>query len=179
MDGVISEEKICCFTGHREFERMATHQERLLLEKLIDNLIGYGYTTFITGGALGFDTVAAEYVVKCRSQGVPIRLNMVIPCRDQDRRWSLAQQQRYRNILGTADHVEILHETYVDGCMHERNRRMVERSVACVAFCNRPTGGTASTVRYAQARGLIVYNIVDMIKQIKWDGSAPNMLDFE
>ena len=58
------ENGVCCFTGHRDYEKTVTPIEKMFFEKLIDNLIGYGYTTFIAGGALGLDTAAAEYVLK-------------------------------------------------------------------------------------------------------------------
>ncbi len=160
------ENGICCFTGHRDFERSATPLDRMVFEKITDNLIRYGYTTFIAGGALGFDTVAAEYILRRRAEGCAIRLELVLPCADQDCRWSPAQKRRYRRILEAADAVECLHESYVDGCMHERNRRMVDRSTACVAFCQQSTGGTASTVRYAAELGIAVYNIAEMVKKL-------------
>ncbi len=153
---------ICCFTGHRSFETVASPTTRALLYTMINNLIKYGYTTFVAGGALGFDTAAAEYILRCRAQGLPVRLHLVLPCRDQAARWSLSQKRRYEAVLAAADQVEYVSENYTPDCMHRRNRRMVELSSACVAFCNRKTGGTAYTLEYARGKGLGIYNIADM-----------------
>ena len=43
--------------------------------------------------------------------------------------------------------------------MLERNRVMVQKSSACVAYCTRESGGTAYTLRYAVEKELHVYNI--------------------
>ncbi len=160
------ENGVCCFTGHRDFERTASPTEILIFEKLINNLIGFGYTTFIAGGALGFDTFAAENILKRREQGSAVRLELVLPCANQAERWKPFEQQRYQNILRAADRVECLYERYNDTCMHERNRRMVDRSSICVAYCKHSAGGTASTVRYAASHGLTVYNIAEMASKL-------------
>ena len=157
---------ICCFTGHRDFERTVTDRQMLIFQKLVDNLIGYGYTTFVAGGALGFDTVAAEYIIKKREEGCNVRLELVLPCADQDARWGFMQKRRYKKMLKAADSIECLHERYIDGCMQERNRRMVDKSSACVAFCTQNYGGTAGTVRYAKNRGVTVYNVAEMDKMV-------------
>lgn len=158
---------VCCFTGHRNFEQSATPRQKLILQKLIQNMIAGGYTTFVTGGAIGFDTVAAELVLQKREEGQAVRLELVLPCADQDARWSPAQKQRYRKILKAADSVECLHDRYTDGCMHERNRRMVDKSSLCVAFCEKTSGGTYFTVTYARDHGVTVYNIPDMDRMLK------------
>ena len=157
---------VCCFTGHRHYEESVTDTESLLFERLIDNLITYGYTTFIAGGAVGFDTVAAEYILKKKREGRPVRLELVLPCADQASRWSFSQRRRYEAIKRAADKVDCLHDVYVDGCMQERNRVMVDRSSLCIAYCSQEHGGTAGTMRYAEARGVRVYNIHAMASQL-------------
>ena len=48
---------------------------------------------------------------------------------------------------------------YTRGCMHERNRHLVDNSSVCVCYLNRESGGTAYTVRYARERGLEIINL--------------------
>ena len=38
---------------------------------------------------------------------------------------------------------------------------MVDRSAVCVSYQTKPKGGTASTVKYAQAKRLTVRNLAD------------------
>ena len=153
---------ICCFTGHRDFEHTVTEREMRIFEVLMNNLINFGYNVFKAGGAIGFDTYAAEVILRRRDEGTPIRLDLVLPCADQSARWSPAQQKRYQRILHRADSVECLHQSYIRGCMQERNRRMVDLSDACVAYCSRPEGGSYSTLLYAKKQGLSLFNICSM-----------------
>ena len=64
----------CCFTGHRTMpaERMEELQQRLRagILYLRDNM---GITTFYAGGALGFDSLAAEAVTARREELKDIR----------------------------------------------------------------------------------------------------------
>ena len=48
---------------------------------------------------------------------------------------------------------------YTRGCMHERNRHLVDNSSVCVCYLNRESGGTAYTVDYAEKQGLEVINL--------------------
>ena len=50
----------CCCTGHRVIDR--AHRDNLpaLLAAELRHLIKEGATTFLVGGAVGFDTLAAE-----------------------------------------------------------------------------------------------------------------------
>ena len=158
----MTENGVCCFTGHRNYEKTATELEKKVLEKLIDNAIRFGYTIFKAGGALGFDTVVAEYILKKRAEGLPVRLELVLPCADQTAWWGEVDRRRYEAIKRAADKVECLHDRYVDGCMQERNRRMVDESSLCIAYCNQSGGGTAGTVRYAKQKGISVCNVCEM-----------------
>ena len=56
------DEKICGFTGHR----IIKGKIKTRLEKEISNLCEKGYNTFFSGGALGFDTIAAQTVIKLK-----------------------------------------------------------------------------------------------------------------
>lgn len=157
---------VCCFTGHRDYEKSVTKNEKLIFEKLVNNLIGFGYTTFVAGGALGFDTAAAELILKKRAEGSRVRLMLVLPCADQTARWSPADRRRYEKIKKAADEVICLHDAYVDGCMQERNRFMVDKSSFCIAYCRKNFGGTAGTIRYAKGNGVHVCNLVEMAAEL-------------
>ena len=58
-------EKTVCFSGHRDMKESADKLESRLSET-VKKLIEKGYTSFVTGGARGFDTLAAETVLKLK-----------------------------------------------------------------------------------------------------------------
>ena len=57
-------EKTCCFTGHRAIPARALPALAEELEQTLRRLIGEGMRYFGAGGALGFDTLAAETVLR-------------------------------------------------------------------------------------------------------------------
>ena len=147
-------EKTCCFTGHRVIPARSLPALAKELEQTLRRLIGAGVRYFGAGGALGFDTLAAETVLRLKGEYPGIRLILVLPCRDQTRGWREADVRRYRDILSRADKVVYTAERYSPGRMHRRNRHLVENSSVCVAYCTRETGGSAYTAQYARQRGL-------------------------
>ena len=80
-------DKTCCFTGHRKIPANLRALIAVEIEKRIVELIDQGYIIFETGGALGFDTVAAQVVLRVRNRYPYIRLVLVLPCRNQTDGW--------------------------------------------------------------------------------------------
>lgn len=149
----------CCFTGHRKLPRGSV---RHLIPRVTDGikyLVERGYRDFITGGALGFDTVAARALICMKISGYDIGFHLVLPCKDQDRAWSSYDRAAFREILTHADTVRYLSDSYTPTCMAQRNREMVNLSSACIAFVSRPRSGAGQTLRMANEAGLTVYNL--------------------
>ena len=70
----------CCFTGHRPDKLNVKEEElRRLLEMEIRRAIARGFTTFITGMAVGTDLVAAEIVLRLREQNQRLKLICALP----------------------------------------------------------------------------------------------------
>lgn len=151
----------CAFTGHRTLSMDSQKQVCALLRQLVPTLLSRGIDTFYFGGALGFDTVAAECLHGLRDRDrLPIRTVIAVPCRDQDSRWNAAQVQRYRRMLADANHVVILSESHYAGCMLERNQYMVDRANTLIAFYQPGRrGGTEYTVHYARRLGRRIINL--------------------
>ena len=144
--------RVCCFTGHREIPEGIAPFLRAQIRAQVQQLNREGYDTFLCGGALGFDTLAAETVLEEKQAGLPVRLALALPCRDQHLRWSRQNQQRYLSILAAADEAVFLNEQYCPGCMQQRNRYLVEHSSRCIAYCVRDSGGTAYTVNHCRRK---------------------------
>lgn len=154
-----TKDNTCCFTGHRDIS-IASYSELVhRVEPLIMSLIDNGYKYFICGGAIGFDTFAATYICSLKMRGFKVNLVLMLPCKNQNAKWSEYDKLVYNHILDRADEVIYVSEKYHSGCMHARNRALVDASSACICYLSSNTGGTKYTVDYAIENGLSVINI--------------------
>jgi len=132
---------------------------RFRLREALEYLIGQGYTDFMSGGALGFDQMAARIVLSLREKYPWIRLIMVIPFDGQADKWSREQRRRWLEIIEASDKVIRISHSYDKGVFFQRNHYMVENAdLILVAFDGQP-GGTAGTVAYAKRHGVRVVRI--------------------
>lgn len=154
---------VVCFTGHRRIPFDAAVRLPELLERTIADLCERGATTFRAGGAMGFDTLAALKVLDMKETYPCIRLELILPCRNQTERWDAVSKQTYHYIMQKADACRFLADVYYDGCMLERDRRLVAGSDVCVAYCAHSQGGTAYTFAHAVREGLEVINLHDFM----------------
>ena len=156
--------KSVCFTGHRTIDgdreklsaRLYALLERLVTEKKV--------TDFHTGGAVGWDALAALTVLKLRESYPEVKLHLVLPCpfEEQSTKWNEAQKTEYLHIFGLADSAEQVSDRYYNGCMKARNARLVElASDYCICYWNPKhyRSGTGQTVRMAQKKGIEVINL--------------------
>lgn len=151
--------KTCCFTGHRIIKKDDVTYIKKNLEQSIENLIERGVIYFGCGGAIGFDTLAAETVIELKRKYPEIKLILVLPCADQNKYWNEKDKAVYKEIKSKADKVRILSGTYFPGCMQTRNRHLIDNSGFCIAYLRKQTGGTEYTVRYAKNKGVKVIYI--------------------
>ena len=149
----------CCFTGHRIIPCGERSALGALLDSHISRISGSGAKTFICGGALGFDTMAARAVLRARESNGDIRLCLALPYRGMERHLSAADRKEFESILSAADGIVYTAEIYDRGCMLRRDRYMVDKSSICVSYMTKNTGGTAYTVGYALKKGLEVINL--------------------
>lgn len=154
MSNMISQ--TACFTGHREIPVLKVASLKRKLKKTLEELIAEGICYFGAGGALGFDTLAAQTVLDLRQQYPQIKLILVLPCLSQASSWSEKNKLMYEYIKEQADKVVYASQEYTRGCMHKRNRHLVDNSSVCVSYLTKETGGTAYTVNYANQKGLKV-----------------------
>lgn len=154
-------DRTCCFTGHRIIPTQERENIFIALKKTIQNLVLKGYQFFGTGGALGFDTMAAQAVLSLKEDLPYIKLILVLPCKDQASRWKDTDRKVYEEIKCQADKVVYMSECYTPDCMFRRNRHLVDCSSTCICYLTQECGGTAYTVEYARKHGLRVINLVN------------------
>ncbi len=150
-----------CFTGHRQIPVEDKDIITQRLERIITDLISRGYCNFYAGGALGFDTVAAQTVLQLKEKYPEIKLLLALPCISQTSGWPVQDVTEYERIKSLADEVVYTSERYFSGCMHKRNRYLADNSSICICYLTRNSGGTAYTVKYADSKGLRIINVAE------------------
>ena len=150
----------CFFTGHRVLDDVSGLKKEL--ESAVFRMVENGVTVFICGGALGFDTLAAQAVLELRGK-YPIKLCLYLPCRDQCNGWEFSDILEYERIKSASDEVFYVTE---DGkasaaVMKKRNKAMVEASDYCICYLKNDTSGTGQTVRMAEEKGIEVINLYE------------------
>ena len=151
--------RTCCFTGHRQIPLEERAEIADKLERVIVSLYQRGIRYYGAGGALGFDTLAAQTVIYLRKSCPGIKLILVLPCLTQTRRWRPEDVAEYEHIKTEADKTVYTAKQYTPDCMHKRNRHLVDNSSVCICYLTRNSGGTAYTIRYAKKRNLEIINI--------------------
>ncbi|MDE7439833.1 MAG: SLOG family protein [Clostridia bacterium] len=140
---------VCAFTGHRNLTN--TDFDELLLERVVENLVKTGTKRFLCGMAVGFDMKAAQAVISLKEK-YEIELVACLPCANQSERFSAKSKQLYEQLLSKCDEVSVLEPVYVSGCMHKRDRYLVDNSDILVSFLRKSSGGTHYTVNYAKKK---------------------------
>lgn len=163
-------ENCCCFTGHRpdalpergDETRPGMQMLGNLLESAVTRARDEGFTCFFAGGARGFDTLAAEAVLRIGENDPDVILCLALPGADQPDDWPEADRARYEAILAAAGtRVWYAAETCSPFSMRRRNRYLVDHATRCIAYLRRMRGGTLYTVNYALDCGVSVENLAE------------------
>ena len=152
----------CCFSGHRNIRGADIPDVMNRTEEYIRTLIDKGVTFFAVGGALGYDTLAAELLFRLRSTELPqIKVCLLYPFDGFTNCWNEADRTRYARMLPQYDKVVRVSNKASREAYLLRDRVLVGHSAYCICYCARNTGGTAYTVRYALKQGIKVLNVAE------------------
>ena len=124
----------CCFSGHRKIPKDNYAFIQSNLRTAVVNNIENCYRVFEAGGDLGFDTIAAQTVLELKETYPQIRLILVLPCVTQTKSWLKDDIDEYNRIKELADEVVYTSKEYSKGCMHKRNRYLVDHSTLCISY---------------------------------------------
>lgn len=149
----------CCFTGHREIPEREEAEILARVKSRIDQLIMDSVLFYGVGGALGFDTMMAEYMIERRNHDKRIKIIEVLPFPEYRSWWTADQKRKAAVIDSQMDKIVYYYGKGSREAYLGRNRHLVDGSGYCVSYCTRPTGGTAYTVKYARNKGLTVWNM--------------------
>ncbi len=153
----------CCFSGHRpprlpwgEDESHPRCQAlKARLDQALEQAYARGFRHFLCGMAQGADLYFGEAVLSLRRAHPDVTLEAAIPYEDQASHWPPADQARRLALLDQCDLETVVQHSYSPGCLHRRNRYMVDRSALLIAvYDGTPQGGTLNTLAYAMRRGV-------------------------
>lgn len=125
----------------------------------------YGAREAISGMAVGADTWWAQAALE---HG--LSLAAYLPCPQQADRWATVDRETWTSLRSCASREWVASDHYTLQSLHSRNARMVDDCDALVAVLDpaRSTGGTASTVRRARAKGLDTLHVDPIARTLRW-----------
>ena len=157
----------CAFSGHRKIEYIRQPSVIEHLARAIKYAYDEGCRDFFCGGAVGFDTLAAREVIRFRMSHPDMSLVLILPCINQNEKWSESATSAYEFVLSAADEVRYISDEYTDGCMKARNRALVDACDMLIAYVGRGRSGSGQTLRMAEADGKKVYNLYPTLEKSK------------
>lgn len=172
--------KALSFTGPRPGKLGGFHGARAIViqnnirDRLVNVIIrayNNGFDTFISGGALGVDQLAAAAVIHCRDElKLPIRLIIAMPFPSQAKAWPKHAQDYFHKLCDQADEVVIVSDDpYTREKMQARNEWMVNESYASCAVWGGGGGGTGNCVKYIRSeyKPVLIINPYTLVE--KWE----------
>lgn len=155
-----------CFTGHRKIPENVLGVLRELLNEILDSLYDRGARIFKAGGAVGFDTMVAQAVIDLRNRrnDRSVKLQLCLAAPDQAKSFSRYDAIIFRMVAENADSISYESESATASDYFARNRRLVEGSDVCVAYCTKQSGGTYYTCTKALTSGVEFINLADFIE---------------
>lgn len=181
--------KTMCFTGRRPKDLFGYKKSDYIplveaMKAALREHINDGYTTFISGGAQGFDQLAFWAVNRLKEEGHDITNIVYIPFEGQERIWrpeGLFGQKEYRLMRKKADEVVIVTEGDVTSkygiikALHDRNHAMVAKADAVFGLfpdmswqLPATKGGTAECLKYAVSKGKPIFQLSNETLESWW-----------
>ena len=148
----------CCITGQTNILPEAEEGILASFHDIVSQLIDKGIINFYVGGALGFDMLVTESILKLQQKEKGITIRAVIPHPNWDANWPEDKKKRQQAILEKCISIEYARPKFCKGLHLIRDKMLVNNSLHCITYCNRAIGGTAETLRYALGQGLQIYN---------------------
>ena len=132
------------FTGHRH---LSSTQVVSYLNKLHQE---YPDAIWITGGAVGLDSIAASFAM---AHEIRLWLILPFPIHVMSKYWNAGQKRCIQDCWDYAEKTSVLAPAYDVSIYQRRNERMVDLSDMVAAFWDGSSGGTGNCVRYVPQVG--------------------------
>ena len=165
----------CCFTGHRPnkmfgYDLSDAHYQRLaktIRHNAEQLYLNNGVKRFITGGALGFDTISFFAIESLKKKYSDVENILAVPFDGQQKAWrSTVDLDRYDRMHKLADDIVLVENiqdykaSTISQKLNKRNHFMVDQSDYVITYHDGTSGGTKNCLDYAKAMG--VQNIINI-----------------
>ncbi len=150
------------FTGHRhlKYNQVVSYMNKLHQD--------YPDAIWITGGAVGLDSLAASFTM---AHNIKLWLILPFPPGVMSKFWTQAQRDVLERSIKYCDRLSVLSPVYDKSIYQRRNERMVDLSDMVAAFFDGTPGGTANCVRYAKSVGKRMIKFSDFSSATQEGGS--------
>ncbi len=164
----IIKEKTIAFTGNRNLTSpnglLGIELRTAIINELYKTIereyLENGFTTYLSGMAIGFDFLSGLAVTELKHRYPEIKFIAVIPFVGHHDRFSAHQRLNFENLCELADDIITVSATPSIEAYHSRNDFLISHSSKIIAYHNgKPRSGTGSTIRKALAKGINVENI--------------------
>lgn len=159
-------ETSCFFTGHRNIRPDKKIELITKMKNTVSYLYTIGVTDFHTGGALGFDTLAAAHILDIKREHPGMKLILDLPFVNQTQFWDAQNKRFYEFLFSKADVINYAYKENVSDkasaskYLLMRNRMMADSSLYCISYyCGRVRSGTGHTINYAKKTGCEIINL--------------------
>ena len=120
----LNRESTACFTGHRMIASEKRHAVETSAERVARALVMRGYDTFLCGGALGFDTLAQQAVLRLRQELPEAELWLIMGA---DMFLKLESWKEARRIFAACSVAALCREKIDDGITLQRHAEELNR----------------------------------------------------
>jgi len=157
------------FIGHRYLSLPQVESHLKILHE------DYHDAIWITGGAVGLDSIAASYAI---AYGIRLWLILPFPIKVMSKFWNPDQKCCIQKCWDYAEKTSVLAPVYDVSVYQRRNERMVDLSDMVAAFWDGSSSGTGNCVRYARKVGkkIVVFSDFSGVKpqEEKAPSSSPS-----
>lgn len=159
----------CALTGNRPSFLPCGYDENhewllALKDRMREFIKSHKISLLISGMALGSDQWWAEVGIEL---GIPV--HAYIPCPEQPDKWGWSSKKKYKEILDKCEKQITISGCYTSDCFKIRNYAMVDCAdmLVCVLDPDKTDGGTVQTVAYGKTKKKPIFNIYDVIVELK------------
>lgn len=156
--------KILTFSGHRNLDTNKIDSIRDRVKIKIQEAYTNGYKHFMVGGALGFDMIVLEELIKYKKEhitrDVKFTVEVAIPFKNHNEKWSIHDIIKFENLLDYTNKITYTSNSYDETCYSIRNKYMVDRSDKLIVYWKPNTyGGTFNAMKHGEDKGIFIENI--------------------